>query len=182
MAIDIVIEQTEKILDQVRADPAVMNAAARIYCPVLVAPKQDAFGAMVVGIDIDVESRDYGLVSGLEDSLKPGYVLMGYRLARRSGAKIGDEIAVVGQGIDGSLANDLYTIQDIIRSPADLINQSGIVMSLEDAQQLLALSDQSYELVIRTKQSGQVIELVTQHRAADLPSPGRADGWGVDHE
>jgi len=115
----------------------VESAAGRVYAPVLVAPEQDAFVAIVVGLDVDVESEPYGMLSGLDEPLRDRHVLLGHRLARKIAAKEGDEIAVVGQAADGSLANDLFVVQDIISSPADLINQSGVVMSLANAQVLL---------------------------------------------
>ncbi len=158
-AIDLVIEDAENIISKIQADPDVMSAAARIYAPVLFAPEQDAFIAMVVGLQTDIESQPWGLLSGMTEPLRKGNVLIGYQLARKTGAKIGQQIAVVGEAVDGSLANDLYTIQDIIKCPVDIVNQSGVVMSLNDAQRLLCMPDAAHEIVVRAKQSGQVKQL-----------------------
>ena len=158
-AIDLVIEDTERIVGQIQADPSVMSAAARIYAPALFAPEQDAFVAMVVGLQCEIESHEWGLLSGMSEPLEKGKVLIGYRLARKTGAKVGQEIAVVGQAADGSLANDLYVIQDIIKCPVDIVNQSGVVMSLDDAQQLLYMPNAAHEIVVRTNQSGQAKQL-----------------------
>ena len=74
-AIDLFIEHAEDIVSRIQADPEVMNAAARIYAPVLLAPEQDAFVAMVVGLQIDVESQQWGLLSGMTEPLQEGKVL-----------------------------------------------------------------------------------------------------------
>jgi len=161
-AMDLVVEPLEEVLAEIRTDDAVMDAAARVYAPALVAPEGDAFQSVVVGVDVDVESGSYGLLSGLDEDLKQGHVLIGYRLARKVDAKIGQEIAIVGQAADGSIANDLYIIQDIINCPVDLINQMGVVMGIEDAQELFVMYDQAHEIVIRTKQSGQAESLVSR--------------------
>ena len=153
-ALDLYIDSVSEVIAAVRADEAVGNAAARIYAPVLVAPKEDAFIGVVVGLDMEVESEPYGMLSGLDEPLKARHVLIGHRLAKKIGAEEGMEIAVVGQAADGSLANDLFTVQDIIRSPADIINQTGVVMSLASAQALFVMPDQAHEIVIRATQAG----------------------------
>jgi len=149
-ATDLVIEGVSSLCQTIKNDDRVMNAGARIYAPVLVAPVQDAFAGVVVGVDIASESEDYGLLSGLKDPLQPHHVSLGYRLARKIDATKGQEIAIVGQGSDGSIANDLYVVQDIIKCPVDIVNQLGIVMALEDAQELFYMQDQAHEIVIRT--------------------------------
>jgi len=159
-ALDLYIDNLPDIMDQIRADEAVGSAGARVYAAALVAPEQDAFIAMVVGVEVDVESESYGLLSGLDEPLEDRHVLLGHRLAKKIDAKRGMEIAVVGQAADGSLANDLFIVQDIISSPADLINQSGVVMSMADAQTLLVMPDQAHEIVIRATKAGQTEGIV----------------------
>ncbi len=153
-ALDLAVEDVDNIVSEIQSDPDVGNVSARIYAPVLVAPEQDAFIATVIGLSIDAESSPYGLLSGLQQSVERGQVFIGYRLAKKIKAKPGQEIAVVGQAADGSLANDLYIVQDIIRCPADIVNQSGIVMSLQDAQQLFVMPNQANEIIIRARTSG----------------------------
>lgn len=153
-ALDLAIDEVDRIVSTIHEDPDVGDVSARIYAPVLVAPEEDAFVATVVGLSVDSESNPYGVLSGLKHPLERGKVLMGYRLAKKIGARPGQEIAVVGQAADGSLANDLYLVQDIIKCPADIINQSGIVMSLQDAQRLFVMPNQANEIVIRAKTSG----------------------------
>jgi ABC-type lipoprotein release transport system permease subunit len=161
-ALDLAIDDVDNIISEIQSDPDVGNVSARIYAPVLVAPEQDAFIAIVIGLSIDAESGPYGLLSGLQQSVEKGQVLIGYRLAKKTNAKPGQEIAVVGQAADGSLANDLYIVQDIVRCPADIVNQSGIVMSLQDAQQLFVMPNQANEIVIRARTSGKSREITNR--------------------
>ena len=154
-ALDLFISDVNQVIQHIETDAAVKHATARIYAPVLMAPEQDAFMAVVVGVQIDIESQPYGLLSGMRESLEPGKVLIGHLLAQKTQAQVGQEIAVIGQAADGSLANELFVIQDIIKCPADLINQAGIVVGLEDAQTLFVMPDQAHEVVIRAHTSGQ---------------------------
>jgi ABC-type lipoprotein release transport system permease subunit len=63
----------------------------------------------------------------------------------------GAELALVGQGADGSLANDLFEVTGIVRTPVDSVNRMGIVMSLESAQTLFAMPGEAHELVVRAR-------------------------------
>lgn len=154
-ALDLVISDVNDVIQQIQTDPAVKHATARVYAPVLMAPEENAFMAVVVGIETEIESQAYGLLSGMQESLAPGKVLIGHLLAQKTQARVGQELAVIGQAADGSLANELFVIQDIIKCPADLINQTGIVVSLADAQDLFVMPDQAHELVVRARTSGQ---------------------------
>jgi len=148
-AVDLVIGDADRILERIKALPRVTDAVGRVQAPVLIAPREDAFIAMVIGVDSRSESKPFGLLSGNEDELRAGQVMIGYRLARKSGIQVGDEVALVGQAVDGSLANDLFTVQSIITGPADIVNQSGVVMGIEDAQEFLGMPDQVHEIVVR---------------------------------
>jgi ABC-type lipoprotein release transport system permease subunit len=86
-------------------------------------------------------------------------------LARSADIKPGQEVAIVGQAADGSLANDLYTVDGIVKGPVDMVNQSGIVMPLADAQELFVLPDQVHELMIRATGLNAVPDLLERLRA-----------------
>lgn len=176
-ALDLYIENLDGILEEIRNDESVESTAGRIYAPVLVAPEQDAFVAIVVGLDIKVESEPYGMLSGLDEPLRDRYVLLGHRLAKKIGAVEGDEIAVVGQAADGSLANDLFIVQDIISSPADLINQSGVVMSVSNAQELFVMPDQAHEIVIRAAQAGEAEQIVQRLNKSPALAGTEIEPW-----
>ena len=152
-AIDLVLNDVNQMIARINDEPLVESAAARIYAPVLVAPKEEAFIATVVGLQIESESRPNGILSGLEQPLEKGKVLIGHLLSRKMNAQKGQEIAVIGQASDGSMANDLFVIQDIIKCPVDMINQSGVVMSLADAQRLFVMPNQAHEIAIRAESS-----------------------------
>ena len=153
-AMDLSIRDYETAMSAITETESVEDAGARIYAPVLIAPERDAYTGVVVGADIAFESRSYGMLSGWGRELGEKEVLLGYRLANRMQAEVGQEVAVVGQGADGSIANELYTVREIIRSPVDLVNQNGIVMNLAEAQWLFMMDGQAHEIVVRSSDSG----------------------------
>lgn len=164
-AMDLVINGVADKIDAIDNVEGVASAAPRIYSAALMAPVQEAFIAMVVGVDIEAESQAFGMLSGFDDTLKPGHVMIGRRLAQQSDAEVGQEIALVGQATDGSLANDLYIVQAIIESPTEMINQNGVVMGIEDAQRFFAMDDQAHEIVIRASMPDDIDTVLANVRA-----------------
>ncbi len=94
-------------------------------------------------------------------------VLIGHSLARKHDIEAGVEIALMGQDVDGSIANNLFFVEGVIETPADLVNSMGVVMSLEDAQEFLLLPDQAHEIVIHVK--NQALLDSTVARLSSLP-------------
>ncbi len=160
-ALDLMIEDANTLLASVTSDPRVVSAAARIYSPVLAAPEQEAFMAVIVGLQPEIESDEAGLLSGLDTPLEAGKVLVGHQLARKMQIEAGADIAVIGQAVDGYMANALFEVQAIIRCPVELVNLSGIVMDLHEAQTFLAMPDSVHEIVLRLGPEESASEVAT---------------------
>ena len=170
-AMDLVLPGLDERRRALLAMPGVRDVAPRIYAPVLIAPAEQAYMATVVGLDLASESQPFGLLAGQTEALRPRHVLVGYRLAKNAGLAPGQEIAVVGQAADGSLANDLYTVQGVIKGPVDLVNRLGVVMGLADAQELFQLPDEAHEVIVRLDELSRVAGFAASLRAAP-PFPG----------
>ncbi len=149
-SIDLTIRDIHRTTDEIRKDPNVAQVSPRIFAPVLAALTEDGFMGMVVGIDPALESHESGLLGdeGLSGRIGDRRILVGRVFAQKYDMKPGMKLAVIGQDVDGSIANDLFTIADIISSPVAVVSNIGIVMSLHDAQELLLMPDQAHEIVI----------------------------------
>ena len=169
-SIDLTLGEIEATLEAVRADPEIEHAAPRVFAPVLAALEEDGFMSMVVGVDPAAESHPDGLLAGIQlaDAIGRNRVLVGRNFARKHDIEPGMEIAVVGQDIDGSIASDLFTVSEIISSPVAIVNNLGIVVSLEDAQELLLMSDQAHEVLVHVKDMEALDETIT--RLSVLPA------------
>src|SRR3990172_7135935 len=138
-AMDRTIEDVASILDALRRDPEVASATVRVYAPALAALGEEGFA-----------------------------VLMGRALAEMMGVREGDEIALVGQGADGSLANDLVQVQGLIQTPVDFVNRQGIVLEIGEAQTLFAMPDEAHEVVVHARDPD-AVELLAS-KLAGLPN------------
>ncbi|MCB9596722.1 MAG: ABC transporter permease [Sandaracinaceae bacterium] len=148
---DLVIEDVDALLARVRAVPTVRDAYARIYSPALAARDVEGHAVVVAGVEMTAERADGGLLEGLDASAIPDAhgALIGATLAREAGIEVGDEIALLGQGADGSLANDLVTVTGILRTPLDLLNRRGVILHLETAQEIFAMEGRAHEINVR---------------------------------
>jgi ABC-type lipoprotein release transport system permease subunit len=138
-------------LAQTRRDPDVASATARVYAPALAAKADEGFAVIVIGVDTRLETGPARLLTDVMEPLTGRHALVGRQLAEMMDIRQGDEIAIVGQGIDGSLANDLFTVRAVVSTAVDLVNRQGIVIELASAQALFAMPDEAHEIVIHAR-------------------------------
>ncbi len=167
-SMDRTLREVTATLSTLRRDPEVTGATARVYAPALVAVGEEGFAAIVVGADPAAEARPMGLLAGAPALPAGRAVLVGRLLAERMGLRVGDALAVVGQGADGSLANDLYTVAGLADTPVDFVNRQGVLMALGEAQTLFTMADEAHELVVRGRDASRARGLAS-HLAA-LPA------------
>ena len=148
---DRTLRDVTRTMAEVRADPGVAGVDARVYAPALAALGEEGFAVVVLGIDFAEAQKPSRLLQGITAPSAPGQVLAGSLLAAQMGVKPGDRIAIVGQGVDGSLANDLFTVSAVVSTQVDMVNRQAIIMPIRDAQDLFAMSDEAHELVIYAK-------------------------------
>lgn len=147
---DLAIERLDERLAMVRRLQGVERAFPRLFATALVARDVDGHAAMIVGVDAALESVPGGMLEGLPVEGRPRehVVLVGAGLAREMGVEVGDELAVLGTGADGSMANDLVTVGGLLQTPIDSVNRMGIVMALDTAQETFVMPDMAHEITI----------------------------------
>ncbi len=122
----------------------------------LVSSKQRTCGAVVTGIDPRREAQ----VSRLKKLIRQGsflsekdraQALIGKLLARNLRLGLGDELTVLGQARDGSIAATVVTIKGIYSSGIDEFDRSAIQIPLKTFQTVYAMNDAVHEVVIIAK-------------------------------
>ncbi len=172
-AMDRTLSGVSNTLAAIRQHPNVTSATPRVYAPALAALGQDGFTVFVLGVDADAEYQPNRLLAAAPVRPAAGEVLVGKRLAAEMHVTPGAVIALVGQGADGSLANDLYTVAGIVDTPVDLVNRQGIVMSLASARELFAMPDEAHEIVVYAHDPDAAASLAAD--VAAMPALGGAD-------
>ncbi len=131
-----------------RRAPGVASASARVYAPALAALGEEGFAVLVLGVDPAAEARPTGLLADAPERPAGKRALMGKALAENMGVRPGDVVAIVGQGADGSLANDLFTVAGLVTTSVDVVNRQAVILDLPVAQELFAMPDEAHELVV----------------------------------
>lgn len=73
-------------------------------------------------------------------------VVLGNGLARRLKAKLGDEIILVSNGADGSMASEILILIGIIKTGEELRDSSLAIMNLNEVQELFVLGAKIHSL------------------------------------
>ncbi len=147
-AMDRTLRGIPAALDAVRRAPGVASASARVYAPALAAVGEEGFAVLVLGIEPGPESRPTGLLAGVTAPPAGKRALVGKALAESMGVSPGDVIAIVGQGADGSLANDLFTVSGLVSTSVDFVNRQAVLLELPVAQELFAMPGEAHEVVV----------------------------------
>jgi ABC-type lipoprotein release transport system permease subunit len=178
------IERYKSLGEKIAAMEHVEAWSPRVYAAGLVSVREKSAGASIVGIDPTLEEETTGfsrkLVQGKSLSTDSrGEAVLGKGLAKTLKAKPGDEVVVVSQGADGSIANDLYQIVGIIETDDVMTDQSAMYLRLTDAIELLALEDGVHEIVVMVDSLDEVAPLARQITIA-ISDPGLVvEPWQV---
>ncbi|MEN8190139.1 MAG: FtsX-like permease family protein [Thermodesulfobacteriota bacterium] len=129
-------------------------AAPRLIGGGLAAAGSNSAGVMIRGIDLELEQQVtllhrhvwHGQWLAGDD---PAGVVIGRKLAKSLAVKVGDELVLVGQAADGSMANDLYRVRGILKSIGAATDSGGLIMSGAAFRQFMSLENGVHELVVK---------------------------------
>jgi len=125
----------------------------------MVSSNERTYGVMVIGIDPEKEAR----VSTLKKLVRKGRyltqtdtarILVGRLLANNLRVDLGDELTVLGQGMDGSVAAAVFTVTGIFSSGIDALDRSTVHIPLKYFQEIYAMGRAVHEVTIICKNLG----------------------------
>jgi putative ABC transport system permease protein len=177
------IKNPQAVTEALRDIPHVDSWAPRIYAAGLFSVGEKSAGGRIIGIDPQRENRTTGmagkLVEGKYFTDAPNQALIGKTLVTVLGAKIGDELIIVSQAADGSIANDIYRIIASIDTGDPGLNRSAVYLSLSDAQELFVLPGQVHEIAVTVDRLSRVQEVTADLRRRLSGSGLEVDPWQV---
>jgi ABC-type lipoprotein release transport system permease subunit len=146
------IQQPDAVLSSLQE--AGYPATGRLLGFGLAANEEASAGVSLRGIDVSADA----LVSGVHQELMIGEwlepdddkgVVLGRRLARTLAVAPGDEILVLSQGADGSMAYDLFTVRGVLRGIADATDRTGMFMTQAAFRELMVVPDGVHQIIVR---------------------------------
>ncbi len=133
--------------------------APRIESFALASSKTTTRGCLLLGIDPDAEnamtSLGGNMLSGNYFNRQDKTVLMAAGLSERLQARVGDTVALIGQGYHGSLAAGKYRISGLLRCGSPQLNERLIYLPLDAAQEFFDAPGKitAYIVTVRNKKN-----------------------------
>lgn len=152
------IKNLDGVLSSVDQVDGVLSASPRIYGPSLAFAGEKTHIANVIGIDPEREYRTTLLGQKLKEGelidSRPnadGYdvVMIGVNLSENLNLKIGDEVVLIGQGADGSIANEIYVVGGIVGTK-DSYERLNLYMDINAARRYLSMGSVAHEIAVVT--------------------------------
>ncbi len=150
------LDDWDHVRQVLAGDPQVVSAAPRVYAAALAFVGEKTTGARLVGVAPDLEAATTRLKrkitegayfpAGLENP-----VLAGEGLVKALDLKVGSQLALVSQGADGSVANDLFTVAGIVSGGSEGGVDRNLYLRLSDAQRFLVLGTRIHEVAVLLK-------------------------------
>ncbi len=125
------------------------TTSRRVTAPVFASGQSKTLGILLTGLDVVQETKIcslYKMIRGGRFLEPQGHreIVLGKRLAERINVKLGDEVAVIGQAIDGSIANDLLKVVGFLDLGGGDLEESLAFTQISTAQDLMVLQPETY--------------------------------------
>ncbi len=150
-------------------------ATQRLYSSALAAAGSTSAGVQLRGINLANEAtvtqiHNHVMQGNWLDEKYPMGVVIGRKLARTLSVKPGDEIIIVGQASDGSMANDLYTVQGVLKSVGEDIDRAGLFLVEQTFRELMVLPKGAHEIAVMRPDRSRLLKSAREHVASLAPA------------
>lgn len=138
--------------------------------------KNKSIGVEVIGVIPELESKLTTLKSrvNIGKYFPANHIIIGKRIAELLELNLGNQLILISQGADGSVANDIFHVGGIISSQDESFDDSVVYMPLEMAQDFFSLYNQIHEIALRTHQEPTILaQSLNQLLSKDL----KANTW-----
>lgn len=146
------ISDPEGITSRIMEIPGVDIVTTRVELDGLASTAENSAGVLIKGVDIEKEARITNIrkriIKGEYLREKKKDILIGYRLARKLGAGVGDKIVLMSQVADGTLGAELFRVSGIFRMGAIDFDSSVVLISLAQAQRFAVIDGRVTEMVV----------------------------------
>ncbi|SKA73782.1 ABC transporter permease [Desulfobaculum bizertense] len=148
-----VVRNPKELEAQLRALPHIKNSTVRANGFSLLSSEKRTYGGLVTGIDPIREAQLSTIASTIREGeyLSPDdstQALVGALLAKNLHIHLGDELVVLGNARDGSIAATVLTVKGIFRSGVDEYDRSAVQIPLAAFQDIFVMRGAVHQIVI----------------------------------
>jgi putative ABC transport system permease protein len=172
------IEQPEPMITELEA--AGFLVSPRLLATGLGAGERNSTGVQLIGIEVEADRRVTKVAEQIKDGvwLEPDDegVVIGRRVAEQLALNVGDELVVLSQGADGSMANEVYPVRGILKTIADKIDRAGVFMTHAQFRELMVLPEGVHQLILRVPADAE-LEVATATATTAAPEGVEVSNW-----
>ncbi len=135
--------------DEIQDKNLITFSTRRVTAPIFVSGEKKTLGVLLTGLETEKETKLTTLaravtVGNFLNPLNEKEIVLGKRLANRIEVNVGDEVAVIGQALDGSVANELMRVVGLIDFGGGDLEESLAFTQIKSAQELLVMTPDQY--------------------------------------
>lgn len=147
------IDDYQRIGQRISELAGVESWAPRAFAAGLISVGENSTGSRIIGIDPRLENLttrfNNKIVVGSPFALTSRHeAILGQGLARVLKAEVGDEVVIVSQAADGSIANDLFIITGIIETGDAISDRTSLYLHLRDFQEFFVMEGKVHEIAV----------------------------------
>jgi len=147
------IDNYQAIGRKIESIPGVLTWTPRFLAAGLASLGNETSAVQIVGIDPLRENEatyfNKKIFKGRSFSSQPAHeAILGKGLAEVLQAKVGDEIIIVSQAADGSIANDIFRVVGLADSGNQMADRTAFYLHLTEAQELFVQPGKIHEIAI----------------------------------
>ena len=147
------------------------DASARLLGGGLAAAGDASAGVSLRGVETDQDARvsvvyDRVAQGSWLDPSDPAGIVIGGRLARTLDVSVGDELVLLSQATDGSIANGLYTVRGILAPFSEATDRGGVFLVRQAFLDFFVLPGGAHQVVVRNTEGQPLEASAAQIRAA----------------
>jgi len=162
----------------------VQSWAPRVYTPALAFAGKKTTGVQVMGIQPKKESVTTRIKHKVEkgrfiSSSSLNEVVIGDGLAKTLKVDLNSEIALIAQGVDGSIANDLFTVVGITAKGSGSGSASICYMHINSIQKFLSLGNRIHEIAVVLSDYSKAVKTASLIEASLGDASLEVDPWQV---
>lgn len=164
----------------VEGSDAVLAWALRVRGQGLMNSPRASVGVRVLAIQPDAESE----VSSFESSMtegewfgtRPSRIVIGAGVARRLRAGVGDKVVLSVQDLAGDLTGQAFRIGGFFRTSSKVVNDSTVLVRLEEAQRLFGLAGGVSELIL-VSDDFEAVDAIAASLSSTLGESAEVRSW-----
>lgn len=141
------------------------KSTRRVIAPVFVSGEKKTLGVLLTGLEVEKENK----LSTLKRAVTIGNflnpegqreIVLGKKLAQRIDVEIGDEVAIIGQALDGSVANDLMIVVGLLDFGGGDLEESLAFTQIASARELMSMSSDTFHQRVSFDMENEVLPVL----------------------